>query len=93
MSLDELWTVHEALVAALTSRIEAERRTLEQRLAILIGKSQKADRRRPYPKVLPKFRNPNKATETWSGRGKQPRWLVRLLSSGTSLDDCRIDQN
>jgi hypothetical protein len=28
-------------------------------------------RRRPYPKVEQKFRNPNDASETWSGRATQ----------------------
>ena len=38
--------------------------------------------RRPYPKVFPKYRNPKKPAETWSGRGKQPRWLTAQLRSG-----------
>ena len=38
--------------------------------------------RRPYPKVLPKHRNPKNPAETWSGRGKQPRWLTAQLRSG-----------
>jgi DNA-binding protein H-NS len=29
--------------------------------------------RRPYPKVTPKFKNPQDPSQTWSGRGKQPR--------------------
>jgi hypothetical protein len=36
--------------------------------------------RRPYPKATPKFRNPNGSSETWSGRGKQPRWIIELLA-------------
>jgi DNA-binding protein H-NS len=31
---------------------------------------------RKYPRVFPKFRNPKEPSETWSGRGKQPRWLA-----------------
>jgi DNA-binding protein H-NS len=46
--------------------------------------------RRPYPKVLPKFRNPGNPTETWCGRGKTPRWLSAQLASGRSIEEFRI---
>jgi DNA-binding protein H-NS len=38
--------------------------------------------RRKYPKVLPKYCNPLVPSETWSGRGKRPRWLVAALKTG-----------
>jgi hypothetical protein len=31
-----------------------------------------------------------KPSETWAGRGKQPRWLTAQLRSGKLLDDFRI---
>lgn len=34
-----------------------------------------------------RYRNPNNAQETWTGRGKQPRWLVALITAGKSLAD------
>jgi len=46
--------------------------------------------RRPYPVVLPKFRNPEQPSETWAGRGKTPRWLTAQLKSGRRIDDFRI---
>ena len=33
-------------------------------------------------KVAPKYRNPSNASETWSGRGKRPRWFNAALKSG-----------
>lgn len=27
-------------------------------------------------KVAPKYRNPSKPDETWTGRGRQPRWMT-----------------
>jgi DNA-binding protein H-NS len=47
-------------------------------------------RRRQYPKVIPKYRNPLQASETWSGRGKQPRWVQLALQSGQRLEDLEI---
>lgn len=33
-------------------------------------------------KVAPKYRNPANTSETWSGRGRQPRWLAALVQKG-----------
>jgi DNA-binding protein H-NS len=93
MSIDQLWSLHEELVAELSRRIAAEKAILEQRLRKLgVNASHgRPDRpRRPYPRVLPKFRNPKNPAETWAGRGKQPRWLRAQLRSGRKLDDFRI---
>jgi DNA-binding protein H-NS len=38
----------------------------------------------------PKFRNPEDATQTWSGRGRQPDWFKELVSAGTNPDDLLI---
>ena len=42
--------------------------------------------------VAPKYRNPKNPSETWSGRGRKPRWLtVALTSVGAKLEDFLID--
>jgi DNA-binding protein H-NS len=43
----------------------------------------------PRKPVAPKFRN-GKTGETWSGRGRTPRWLAALESQGKSRDDYRV---
>jgi DNA-binding protein H-NS len=48
--------------------------------------------RRPYPKVYPKYRNPDQPSETWSGRGVQPRWVRAQLRSGKRFDDLLISR-
>jgi DNA-binding protein H-NS len=94
MDTDDLWKLHEEVISLLASRVEAQKRELEKRLAELgvrFGGSPKdIPQPRPYPKVLPKFRNPELSSETWSGRGKQPRWVCELIARGASLEDCRI---
>jgi DNA-binding protein H-NS len=42
---------------------------------------------RKLGKVEPKYRNPANPKETWSGRGKQPRWLAAYTSKGRNLGD------
>jgi DNA-binding protein H-NS len=102
MSVDELWSLHEKISHILSVRITSEKQELEKRLAALNrGRnvmdlhpeedSDGEDRvRRKYPRVLPKFQNPATPTEIWSGRGKQPRWLVAAIKSGRKIDDFRI---
>jgi DNA-binding protein H-NS len=102
MDFDELWLLHEELTKILAEKISAEKHKLEKRLAQLsrgeqVGEAQSSpneqriDRpRRKYPKVLPKYSNPSAPLETWSGRGKQPRWVVAALRSGHKLEDFRI---
>ncbi len=42
-------------------------------------------------KGLPaKYANPEDPTQTWSGRGRRPRWVEAALASGKSLDDLKI---
>lgn len=41
-------------------------------------------------KVAPKYRNPDNPAETWSGRGKQPRWLAAYTGQGRNLDEFKI---
>jgi DNA-binding protein H-NS len=93
MSVDDLWKLHESVVAELSHKMAAERAMLEDRLRKL-GSTVKSPalkrERRPYPKVLPKYRNPENRSETWAGRGKQPRWLRAQLRSGNKLDDFLI---
>lgn len=42
-------------------------------------------------KVAPKYRNPNDASETWTGRGRKPNWLVAELDAGRDQEDFRIE--
>ena len=47
-------------------------------------------RARKLGKVAPKYRNPDNARETWTGRGKQPRWLAAHTAQGRDLADFLI---
>ncbi len=40
--------------------------------------------------VQPKYRNPNNASQTWSGRGRKPSWVEEVLAADGSLDNCLI---
>ena len=79
--------------AILAKKLDTEKRQLERRLVQLKGPAgNKPKARRPYPKVQPKYRNPERPSETWSGRGKQPHWVGAQLKSGTKVDELLIAQ-
>ena len=40
-------------------------------------------------KVPPKYRNPAQPSETWTGRGKHPRWMAELLKQGKMAEGRR----
>ena len=95
LSLDELWRLHEQVAASLTQKILMQKARLEERLNKmgLADEATRFDRkRRPYPPVRPKYCNPKNPAETWSGRGRLPRWLRPQLRGGRQLDDFLIDQ-
>ena len=60
--------------------------TVEQLLEYGEQKRKKTTRKA----VEPRYRNKNNSDETWTGRGKQPRWLVAELEKGAKLEDFLI---
>jgi DNA-binding protein H-NS len=103
MPLDDLWALHEQISRFLSERMTAEKQQLEVRLQRLnrVDKAygsngltpisaRNGSPRRKYPKVFPKYQNSKVPFETWSGRGRQPRWLVSALKAGRKIDDFEI---
>ena len=91
MPVKSLWMLREKIDALLASKLLSEKQELERRLAHLTGQNQITGQnqklRRPYPKVQPKYRNPDRPEETWSGRGLQPRAQLR---AGNTAENLRI---
>ena len=52
-----------------------------------VAKPAKPDARK---KVAPKYRNPTNAEETWTGRGRKPKWVEAHLAGGGKLTDIEI---
>jgi DNA-binding protein H-NS len=101
LSVDDMWQLHEEISRGPSVRLTAEKRELEKRLAQLRhGEEGREGQntplketlgvRRKYPRVVPKYFNPNKPSETWSGRGRQPRWLTAALKTGRAIEDFAI---
>ena len=56
---------------------------IEQVLEYGAGKRKKSTRKA----VEPRYRSKANPSDTWTGRGKQPRWLVAELDNGAKLED------
>ena len=52
--------------------------------------TEKTKAKKPRGKVAPKYKNPENGSETWTGRGRQPRWVASALESGKTLDELLI---
>ena len=98
MSVDDLLELRDRIGETLSNRVETERRNLEARLARLqhvdlrssprLARGGRIVGRRAV--VAPKYRNPENASETWAGRGRQPRWLTVAIKAGKKLRDLAI---
>jgi len=92
MSLDELWALHETICLILARKLEAEKRSHEQRLNELRWKFGKASNETPsvdpMPRLFQSSAIQSRLTKTWSGRGHQPSWVRELLAAGKTIDDC-----
>jgi len=93
-SIDELWTLHTKISEILATKMHAEKAELERRLQALRGAADTSTKgRRPYPPVLPRYKNPDNPNQLWSGRGKRPHWVSEKLASGLGLQDLSIDRS
>ena len=55
------------------------------------AKAKKAGRKPAKKAAAPaKYRNPDDASQTWSGRGRQPAWYKSGIEAGKSPDDFAI---
>ena len=40
--------------------------------------------------VAPKYRDPKDSENTWTGRGRKPKWVEAFLNSGGQLEQIAI---
>ncbi len=66
--------------------LEEKARDLGFSLEEIVGA--KPSRKRAPAKA--KYANPANKSETWSGRGRRPRWVEAALKSGKKLEDLAI---
>jgi DNA-binding protein H-NS len=97
MSLKELVALQPRLDKAIAEARRRERSDVKEKIATLaadagfsVSELFGTGRGLKGSKVAPKYMNPDNKSETWTGRGRQPRWLVAKLAKGGKLDQFKI---
>ena len=102
LTLDELLSLEARVKLAITERKSAQMNELKERLEAEAAKygltladimklgSTSSKPEKKTGTVAPKYRNPNNPNETWTGRGRAPRWLVELEGDGSQREQFRI---
>ena len=92
LALEELIDLGDRIEKLISERTTVEQLELKRKLARI----EEYERRVPIELIprkprtaRPKYRDPDSGT-TWSGRGKLPRWMKRLIDQGADREDFRI---
>lgn len=90
--LKELKTKVERALSTLDSRRLAEARKAAEDAAAMHGfnLADLVGGKAPKAKSAPKYRNPANASQTWSGRGRQPAWIKEGLAAGKPMSSFAI---
>lgn len=97
LSLKELKDLHSQVAKAITSfeqrkkqealaALEEKARSLGFALTDLLGTTAPKSRKA----VKPKYANPENSADTWTGRGRKPRWVEAALKAGKKIEDLLI---
>lgn len=96
MSLKQLLDLQSKLALAIEARREDEREDVKQVVADLVEKRGFSvdelfgSRRRKGRAVRVKYQNRQNPSETWTGRGRKPNWLVAALAKGKKMEDFAV---
>lgn len=89
LPLAELLEIHERIEHLIDEKSENERLKIgrvHRRWNCSVGLCELSKEGRP---VAPKYRDPFSGA-TWSGRGREPRWMAHLIRQGAKREDFRI---
>ena len=96
MSVKELTDNIARAQKALNAAKDRERSELKQKIASLAENAGFSvgelfgGRGRGGKSVAVKYMNPDNRSETWTGRGRKPNWLVAKLNKGAKINDFAV---
>lgn len=95
LSIAELDRLKNSIDSTIINKRQSELVELRQKIDDLIDASeftlQEVLEAKPMRKpVQPKYRNPENPEQTWTGRGRRPRWVEDCISNGTDLEELAI---
>lgn len=102
LTYNELLGLEAKVSAAIAKRKQEEKSDLKRKIAALakdsgfdleeiVGGRNGRGRSTRGSKVAPKYRHPKDASLTWTGRGRQPLWLVGEIKKGKKLESFLIN--
>ncbi len=97
LSVSELKRLEKEVQNKIQVRFEKEKEELRQQIRNIAKEAGttveelfgvRGNRRRG--KVAPKYANPSNPEQTWTGRGRMPRWLQEKVDAGAKREDFLI---
>lgn len=100
LSLRELKQLQEDVSVAISNQEKLEKRQALEALRELAEAkgftlSELLDNAPSQPKkrvVAPKYQNPSNPEETWSGRGRKPKWFEAEIAAGKTVSELEISE-
>lgn len=96
-SYSELVDLQKKVAAAIAERKASDARDVRQKMQALAEQSgftvaelfggARGGKRGP---AVVKYRNPKDPSQTWTGRGRKPNWLVEAVKKGAKLDSFSV---
>lgn len=98
LSLKELIELEAKVAKAISAAREKERNELKRKMAEmaethgfsvteLFGGGRGARGGKSKAVGIARYANPDDRSDTWTGRGRKPNWLLERLKKGAKLDD------
>ena len=75
-------------IEAIARSLHMTTQELIERSGLLTAKTKRGPK--PGVKGAALYRNPKDASLTWTGRGRQPKWVAEHLEGNGKLDDLKI---
>ncbi|HGF9504038.1 TPA: H-NS histone family protein [Acinetobacter baumannii] len=80
----------DAEILAVAEQFETLAASVSMSIEDIILAAKTLKKNKPKKVVEPRYRSKTNVNDTWTGRGKQPRWLVNELEAGAKLEDFLI---
>jgi len=98
MTLKQIETLEAQIVAFKIKAAETAKAELKAKIDTLLAGSDftigelypALGRGRKGTKSVAKYANPDDRSQTWTGRGRKPNWLVARLKKGAKVEDFAI---
>ncbi len=86
----EITTRQDHEIATLKGKVSAVASALGVSLAALLGIKAESAEKKSKRHARIKYRDPENADNTWTGRGRPPKWLQEKLEQGASKEQFQV---